>query len=60
MALPPSWTWTMAKAAIQGVAFLIKAGIEAPDVAKFLKRHQRLSELGFEDEEAEAVADALV
>ena len=60
MALPQSWTWKMAKAAIQGVAFLIKAGIEVPDVAKFLHRHQRLSELGFGDEEAEAVADALV
>ena len=50
----------MAEAAIQGVAFLIKAGIEAPDVAKVLQRHQRLSELGFEEEEAEAVAEALV
>jgi len=50
----------MAEAAIQGVALLIKAGIEAPDVAKFLQRHQRLSELGFEEEEAEAVAEALV
>lgn len=60
MALPQSWSWTMAEAAIQGVAFLIKAGIEAPDVAKVLQRHQRLSELGFEEEEAEAVAEALV
>lgn len=50
----------MAEAAIQGVAFLIKAGIEAPDVAKVLQRHQRLSELGFEEEEAEVVAEALV
>jgi hypothetical protein len=50
----------MAEAAIQGVAFLIKAGIEAPGVAKFLQRHQRFSELGFEEEEAEAVAEALV
>ncbi len=60
MALPQSWSWTMAEAAIQGVAFLIKAGIEAPGVAKFLQRHQRFSELGFEEEEAEAVAEALV
>jgi len=60
MALPQSWTWTMAEAAIQGVAFLIKAGIEAPDVTEFLQRHQRLSELGFGEEEAEAVAEALV
>ncbi|MEO7863477.1 MAG: hypothetical protein ABIU05_24175 [Nitrospirales bacterium] len=59
-ALPQSWTWKMAEAAIQGVAFLIKAGIEATEVAKFLQRHQRLSQLGFEEAEAEAVADALV
>ena len=47
MARPQSWTWKMAEVAIQGVAFLIKAGIAAPDVARFLQRHQRLSELGF-------------
>ncbi|MBK5282653.1 MAG: hypothetical protein JJE16_11245 [Nitrospiraceae bacterium] len=60
MALPRSWTWTMAAAAVQGVAVLIKAGIEAPDVEKLLQRHQRLSQLGFEEEEAEAVAEALI
>lgn len=60
MALPQSWSWAMAAAAIQGVALLIKAGIEAPGVAKVLQRHQRFSELGFEEEEAEAVAEALV
>lgn len=59
-ALPQSWTWKMAKEAIQGVALLIESGIEALDVANFIRRHQRLSELGFEEEEAEAVAEALV
>ena len=60
MALPQSWNWTMAEAAIQGVAFLIKSGIDASEVATFLQRHQRLSELGFGEEDAEAVAKALV
>jgi hypothetical protein len=50
----------MAEAAIQGVAFLIKSGIDASEVATFLQRHQRLSELGFGEEEAEAVAKALI
>jgi hypothetical protein len=58
--LPQSWTWTMVGAAIQGVAFLIEHGIESSGVAKFLQRHQRFSELGFEEEEAKAVAEALV
>ena len=49
----------MAEAAIQGVALLIKAGIDAQGVARFLQRHQRFSELGFNEEEAEAVAEAL-
>ena len=60
MALPQSWSWAMAEAAIQGVALLIKAGIDAQGVARFLQRHQRFSELGFNEEEAEAVAEALV
>ena len=60
MALPQSWNWTMAEAAIQGVAFLIKSGIDASEVPRFLQRHQRLSELGFGEEQAEAVAEALV
>jgi ApbE superfamily uncharacterized protein (UPF0280 family) len=49
----------MAETAIQGVAFLIKSGIDSSEVATFLQRHQRLNELGFGDEEAEAVAEAL-
>jgi hypothetical protein len=50
----------MAEAAIQGVALLIKAGIDAQGVARFLQRHQRFSEFGFNEEEAEAVAEALL
>ena len=59
-ALPQSWTWTMVKSAIQAVSFLIENGIKASEVAKVLRRHQRLGELGFDESEAEAVAGALV
>jgi hypothetical protein len=58
--LPESWTWTMAKSAVGAVAFLIKSGIESSEVENVLRRHQRLNELGFEEAEAEAVAEALV
>jgi hypothetical protein len=60
MALPQSWNWTTAKTAIEAAAFLIKNGIPASEVPKVLARHQRLSELGFEEKEAEAVAEALL
>jgi hypothetical protein len=59
-ALPQSWTWRMVESAMQAVAFLIENDIRSSDVAQVLRRHQRLSELGFEETEAEAVADALV
>jgi hypothetical protein len=38
----------------------MNAGIDAPEVAKFIQRHQRLAEIEFNEEEAEAVAEALV
>lgn len=59
-ALPRSWTWKKVEAATQGVTFLIEHGIESSEAARFLQRHQRLSDLGFEEEEAKAVAEALV
>src|SRR5262249_17880301 len=59
-ALPQSWNWTMVEKAIQGVAFLIGNGIESSEVSIFLARHQRLSELGFEEAEAEVVAESLI
>jgi hypothetical protein len=59
-ALPQPWTWTMVESAMQGLSFLLKNGIKSSAVAKVLQRHQRLSELGFEEAEAEAVAEALI
>ena len=58
-ALPQSWTWRMVESAMQGVALLIENGIKPSEVANVLRRHQRLSELGFKEAEAAAVAEAL-
>ena len=59
MALPQSWNWTTAEAAIEGMAFLIEGGVPASELRQFLARQQRLSQLEFEEKEAEAVAEAL-
>lgn len=59
-ALPQGWTWRMVESAMRAVAFLIENDIKSSDVASVLRRHQRLSELGFEEAEAEAVAEALI
>ena len=59
MTLPQSWNWTTAEAAIEGMAFLIEGGVPASELRKFLARQQRLSQLEFEEKEAEAVAEAL-
>jgi hypothetical protein len=59
-ALPQSWNWGMIGRAMKGLAVLIENGIESSEVATFLQRHKRLTELGFGEEEFEAVAEALV
>jgi hypothetical protein len=45
---------------LQVVFNSIEKDIESSQVAKVLRRQQRLSDLGFEEAEAEAVAEALV
>lgn len=57
--LPEAWDWPQARAAMQAVAALLRAGISADQVPPFLARHQRLRELGFDEETAEGVAAAL-
>lgn len=57
--LPEPWDWPQARAAMQAVAALLRAGISADQAPPFLARHQRFRELGFDEETAEGVAEAL-
>ncbi len=58
--LPEPWDWPRARAAIQAVALVLRNGIPLDQVQRVLARHQRLVELGFGEDTAEAVAEALL
>lgn len=57
--LPEPWDWPQARAAMQAVAAFLRAGISADQVPPFLARHRRFRELGFDEETAAGVAEAL-
>jgi len=57
--LPEPWDWPRARTAIQAVTAILEAGISTDQVTAFLTRHQRLGELGFDEETAVAIAEAL-
>lgn len=57
--LPTSWDWTLAEAAMQGVAVLMQEGVTPEEVGEFTARHRRFKELGFDEAMAEALADVL-
>jgi len=58
--LPEPWDWPRARAAIETVALVLRNGIPLDQVQRFLARHQRLVELGFGEDTAEAVAEAVL
>jgi hypothetical protein len=58
--LPQPWDWGKAEQAIRSIGLFIAAGINPGDIEALLLIHERLTVLGFDARDAEAVAEALV
>ncbi len=57
--LPEPWNWDQAREVIKAAAILIRHGISADEVGRFLIRNRQLEELGFDEETANAIAQEL-